>query len=213
MLRTKLIVSSLATLLLAGSSVVAMAADSGWYAGVSLGQSKVDSDASQLKSDLEALGATGVAASVDDSDTGWKLFGGYQVNKNFAVEAAYVNLGSFTSNATYATLAGSPYRSKTDGDGYLLSVVGTLPVNETFAVFAKAGVFAWNLEATASTTLASANTSADGTDMAYGLGVNWRISKQMGLRAEWDRFQDVGGGNNFNKHDVDLYSLGAVFHF
>ncbi len=213
MFRSKLVVQSLAALVLASGSIAAMAADSGWYAGASLGQSSTDYEAGTLKSALEAAGATGVVASVDNTDTAWKLFGGYQVNKNFAVEAAYVNLGSLTSNATYATPAGSPYRFNTDGDGYLLSVVGTLPVNETFAVFAKAGVFAWNLEATESTTLASANASADGTDMAYGLGVNWRISKQMGLRAEWDRFQDVGGGNNFNKHDVDLYSLGAVFHF
>jgi len=213
MLRSKLVVQSLAALVLASSSIAATAADSGWYAGVSLGQSKVDADAGQLKSELEALGATSVAASVNNTDTGWKLFGGYQLNKNLGFEAAYVDLGSFNSNATYATLAGSPYQSKTDGKGFLLSVVGTLPVSDTVAIFGKIGAFSWDLDATASTSLASTSLSASGTDLAYGLGANWQINKTIGLRAEWERFQDIGGKNGFNQHDVDLYSIGAVFHF
>ncbi len=55
--------------------------------------------------------------------------------------------------------------------------------------------------------------SASGTDLAYGLGANWQINKTISLRAEWERFQDLGGKNGLNKADVDLYSLGAVFHF
>ncbi len=155
MLRSKLVVQSLAALVLASGSIAAMAADSGWYAGVSLGQSKVDAKTGQLKSELEALGATNVSTTLDDTDTGLKLFGGYQLNKNLGFEAAYVDLGSYVGNATYATLAGSPYRSNSDAEGFLLSVVGTLPVSDTVAVFGKIGAFSWDIDVTASTTLAS----------------------------------------------------------
>lgn len=208
MFRSKLVVQSLATLMLASGSIVAMGRDSGWYVGAALGQSNADIiSAGELKSGLEAAGATGVVTSVDNTDTGWKLFGGYRFNKNIGVEAAYVNLGSLTGNATYATLVGSPLRLSADADGFLYSVVGTLPVSGAVAVFGKVGIFAWNVDATGTASLVPFNASGDGTDLAYGLGVNWKISKSLGLRTEWERFQDL------SDVDVDLLSLGATFHF
>ncbi|MEQ1591200.1 MAG: outer membrane beta-barrel protein [Thiobacillaceae bacterium] len=208
MTRSKLVVQSLATLMLAGSSVAAMAADSGWYAGVSLGQSKADVSASDLKSTLVAAGYTGVVASVDNTDTGWKLFGGYQLNKNIGFEAAYVNLGSLTVNATYATPAGSPARANIDVDGFQLSAVGTLPLNDAFAVFGKVGAFFSKLDQTGTGAFA-ASASTDNTDWTYGLGGNWQFNQNIGLRAEWERFQGLGSA----KKDTDLYSLGVVYHF
>jgi OOP family OmpA-OmpF porin len=208
MTRSKLVVQSLATLMLAGSSVAAMAADSGWYAGVSLGQTNVDVSASDIKSSLEAAGATSVVASVDNTDTGYKLFGGYQLNKNIGFEAAYVNLGSLTSNATYATLAGSPARANLDADGFQLSVVGTLPLNDAFAIFGKVGAFFSKTDQTGTGAFA-ASASTDNTDWAYGLGGNWQFNQNIGLRAEWERFQGLGS----TKKDADLYSLGVVYRF
>lgn len=107
MFRSKLVVQILAALALISSSA-AMAADSGWYVGASLGQSNADYSSGDLKSALEAQGATGVVASVDNTDTGWKLFGGYQLNKNIGFEAAYVNLGSLTGSAPILPQRGVP---------------------------------------------------------------------------------------------------------
>jgi OOP family OmpA-OmpF porin len=210
MTRSKLVLQSLATLMLASSSVAVMAADSGWYIGASLGQSKADYSASDLKSSLEAAGATGVVASVDNTDTGYKLFGGYQLNKNIGFEAAYVNLGSLTANATYATPAGSPVRSNTDIDGYQLSAVGILPLNDAFSVFGKVGAFFSKSDSTATTSLTSVSANADNTDWTYGLGGNWQFNPNIGLRAEWERFQGLGISKS---SDADLYSLGVVYRF
>lgn len=149
MTRSKLVVKSLAILVLASGPIAAMAADSGWYVGAALGQSKVDVSAGELKSALVAAGATNVVATVDNTDTGGKLFGGYQLNNNIGFEAAYVNLGSISSYATYTTLPGSPRRTSADANGFLFSVVGSLPVSETFAVFGKIGAFVWNVDASA----------------------------------------------------------------
>ena len=38
-------------------------------------------------------GADGFVVSCDDRKNAWKLFGGYQITRNFAVEAGYANLG------------------------------------------------------------------------------------------------------------------------
>jgi len=210
MIRSKLVMQSLATLVLASGSIAAVAADSGWYAGVSLGQTNADVSASGLNSALVSVGATGVVISVDNTDTGWKLFGGYQINKNIGFEAAYVNLGSVTANATYATLAGSPLRSKVDVDGFQLSAVGTLPLNDTFAVFGKVGAFISKSDGTATSSVGSASASANNTDWTYGLGGNWQFNQNIGLRAEWERFQGLGTSKS---GDADLYSLGIVYNF
>lgn len=208
MIRSKLVMQSLATLVLASSSIAAVAADSGWYAGASLGQTNTDFSASDLKSTLVTAGYTGVVASVDNTDTGWKLFGGYQLNKNIGFEAAYVNLGSLTANATYATPAGSPARVNVDVDGFQLSAVGTLPLNDAFAVFGKVGAFFSKSDQTGTGAFA-APASTDNTDWIYGLGGNWQFNPNIGLRAEWERFQGLGA----SERHADLYSLGAVFSF
>ena len=68
------------------------------YAGGSFGQFKED--------------VTGETA------TGFKLFGGYQVNKNFAAEAAYVSTGT-------AKINGLEFKAT----GFTLAGVGTILVN------------------------------------------------------------------------------------
>ena len=45
----------------------------------------------------------------DETDTAWRLFGGYQLNRNFAAEIGYHNLG--TVNFTGGTIGGYPIQS------------------------------------------------------------------------------------------------------
>lgn len=49
--------------------------------------------------------------------------------------------------------------------------------------------------------------SDDGTDLTYGFGVNIGVSNQMSVRAEWENFTDISGG------DVSLISAGLTFNF
>lgn len=63
----------------------ASAQEAGWYVGASLGQAQVDVDCS---------GTT----SCDDKDSTWKIFGGYQINRNFSVEVGYSDLGAVTAS-------------------------------------------------------------------------------------------------------------------
>ncbi len=79
------------------ASGVAMADDSGWYAGVNAGQSTAKIDDARIISGLTGSGATAVSVTDYDRDTAYKLFGGYQFNKNFALEGGAFNLGSYGS--------------------------------------------------------------------------------------------------------------------
>src|SRR6266403_2684803 len=55
--------------------------DTGWYAGITLGQSEVKS--------VDCAGGF----SCDTKDTAFRILGGYQINRNFAAELAYHDLG------------------------------------------------------------------------------------------------------------------------
>jgi OOP family OmpA-OmpF porin len=198
---------------------MAFAAEGGWYLGGSVGSSRVDIDEAQINS----LGSPSSTSS-NEIDTGLKLFGGFQFNKNWAVEVAYIDLGKFTANNTDSTgTLNLDFKIK----GWNVAGVGTLPVSESFAVFGKLGVLNWNLDykcATASGTAvcnAPTNRSASGTDLSYGVGLDYALTKQVGLRLEWERFKDVGDPNNTRgtdngktgQSDADLLSVGVKYNF
>src|SRR5689334_21959854 len=62
-------------------SIPAYAADQGWYLLGEVGTTKFKN--------IDTTGLTN--ASVDDTDMGFKLGGGYMLNKFFGVEAAYAD--------------------------------------------------------------------------------------------------------------------------
>ena len=81
----------------------ALAQDSGWYIGGNVGQSLSRIDNDQI---MSAIGVSSIAN--DDSDTGYKIYGGYQLNRNFAVESGYFDLGKFCiSSLPAGTLSGN----------------------------------------------------------------------------------------------------------
>src|ERR1700690_2075964 len=84
------------------ASPFAMADDAGlgWYGGLSIGQSRAKIDDERISNTLLGAGFTSTTITDDNRDTGYKLFGGYKVNKNFALEGGYFDLGKFGFTAT-----------------------------------------------------------------------------------------------------------------
>ena len=62
----------------ATSSQFAAAADSEWYGGIGVGQSRAKIDDPRIISGLLSSGYTTTSITDDDRDTGYKLFGGYK---------------------------------------------------------------------------------------------------------------------------------------
>src|SRR5687768_9719563 len=60
----------------------AIAADSGWYGGLSIGASRAEIDDEGITSGLLGRGFTVNSIADEDSDTGFKLLGGRKFNKN-----------------------------------------------------------------------------------------------------------------------------------
>jgi opacity protein-like surface antigen len=144
------------------------------YLGGSIGQS-----------DLGDL-CRGVAGC-DDKDNAWKIFGGYQINRTWAVELGYSNLGEAS------TAAGSAEVTAWDLVG-----IAAIPVGPV-SVYGKLGFARGKVEARGPFGALS-DTS---TDLTYGIGAQYDFNKQVGIRGEWQRY-------DFDRA-VDVLSLGVVF--
>ena len=151
--------------------------------------------------------------SLDNSDVGWKLFGGYRFNRWLGVEGAIVDLGKFDSRIT--TTVPNPTQLLSDvaevhplsAQGLSVAAVGTLPIGERFTLFGKAGVFVWHgkIESNAGS-FGNVNRNKNGADLSIGLGAGLKITNSIHVRAEWERYF-------IDRNDSDLLSVGLSFIF
>jgi OOP family OmpA-OmpF porin len=202
----------------------AFAQDEGPYVGAGAGQSKVKDPGSC--SDLAGLFNPGYSCSITDTDTGWKVFGGYQANRNVALELSYVDLGASKLSASgIANLAPLPptpatVSGKITATGFSFDVILSAPITEAFSVSARAGLFAWTLKTSVSATAsngittasASQNDSTSGNSFDFGIGARYDFSRNVGVRVEFQRFTNVGDDNT-GKSDVDLISASLIYVF
>ncbi len=128
------------------------------------------------------------ATNCEDSDTAWKVFGGYKFTEKLSVEGAYMNLGDIHKNG-----------ENSDISAFGAYGVGTLPVTEQFDIFAKAGATRWSSDNTTG--------DQDGFSASYGFGAKMNINEITKLRAEWEKVIDVETSDN-QSTDVNMLSVG-----
>jgi OOP family OmpA-OmpF porin len=187
--------ATVAALLLMAASV----ANAGFYVGGSLGQTSSDSGS------LSEISGPGV--SVDDSDTGFKVFGGYNVMKYFSVEAAYVDV----TGPGFEMTGSEPVTMTTSADGFAVEAVGVMPVGAKMQFFAELGFFLWDGSAEISSPSFSASgDSGDGTDPTYGVGFGWNVIPKGQIRVEAERYA-IGLADQ--DMDLDMYSAGFAYRF
>lgn len=196
------------TSLVLGSGA-AFAENSGWYAGLGVGQSSVDVSGGEIDADAAAEGLTTTTSSVDDNDTAWKVFGGYRLMENFGIEAAYMDYGTITADSTMTAPVAGVINTDMDTTAWIVDVVGILPVGNGFELFGKLGVAMWDIDASSSGAVGGSvlNTSVDddGNDFHFGVGASYALTDNLGIRAEWER---INGDD-----DLDAWTLGAQFNF
>lgn len=195
------------------ASSAAMADDSAWYIGANVGPSKAVIDNERITNSLMGSGASSVSIVDDNRDRGFKIYGGYQVNKYFALEGGYFDLGRYSFAAT--TVPTGTLDGSIKIRGLNLDVVGTVPITEKFSAFARVGVNYAQARDTFSGTGAvqvlNPNPSKRDTNLKLGVGVQYAFTDALAMRAEVERYRinDAVG----NKGDVDLVSVGLVYKF
>jgi OmpA-OmpF porin, OOP family len=195
------------------ASTFAAAQEPGWYAGAAVGRSETNIDDARITSGLLGAGLTTTGIADRDRSTGYKLFGGYELNRFLAIEGGYFDLGKFGFTATTApagTLTGD-IRLR----GFNLDVLGTVPITSQFSAFGRVGAnYAQardRFAGTGAVQVLNPTPRARDTNVKYGLGVRYDFTPSLGVRLEAERYKvnDAVG----NKGHVDLVSLGLVYRF
>ncbi|MFZ1342861.1 outer membrane beta-barrel protein [Thiothrix eikelboomii] len=140
---------------------------------------------------------TGLNNCGETSNT-WKAYSGVRMSDKIFIEAAYVKFGEQQG------LDGST-KISSNAKGYSTAGVVTYPLNAQIELFGKAGMWWWESEQKS-----TAGTQAtDGSDILLGVGANYNLGDNMGVRAEWERYQRSQG--SAAKQALDLLSVGVTF--
>jgi OmpA-OmpF porin, OOP family len=204
---------ALTALAITASSSYALASDDGWYIGGNAGESRATIDDSRITGDLLSDGFTVTSIDNDDKHFGFKLFGGYQFFKYFALEGGYFNLGQFGFAANTLPPGGLTGNLKVSGGNF--DAVGILPFTENFAAFGRFGYdYAYtkdNFAGSGAVVVADPERGEHSSNFKYGVGLQYAITRSFDVRAEAERYRidDAVG----NKGDIDLFSIGVLYRF
>ncbi len=169
-----------------------------WAAAMSFSASIAAADG-YVGASIGSAGVDDPQGGVDGSDTGFRLFGGYRFNENWAVEGFYADFG-----APEDDFFGIASREIT---GIGAQIVGAFPVSDKVELFANLGFISWEEDFSVLGIVAGGD---DGEDLTYGIGVMFNFSEQVSIRGEWE-FYDIADA--FGDIDVDLLSVGVEFSF
>jgi OOP family OmpA-OmpF porin len=158
----------------------------------------------------------GEIATSDDSDTGYRLFGGYLFSPIQGIVTSYVDLGT----ANYDGPAFGGFTDALSATGFDVSyLIGFAPgTQERVTVFSTIGFFTWKQDVHYVDSSGTYDYKDSGTSLSYGLGSEINLSagagSEWGLHFEWQRFTNVGdNGNSGHEYDRDLLSAGVDYRF
>ncbi len=120
-----------------------------------------------------------------------KVYGGYQLNSNFAIEAGLATLGHI-NNAN-----GSAY-----AHGGFVDAVGLLPVGGNFSLLGSLGVAQVNLN--------TSNGDDKGAGLKLGVGAEYALSRSVALRGEYENYRAAEFGGH---PSIGQYTFGVKVGF
>jgi len=200
-----------------GLAASAHAENEGWYFIGSAGATSVNGESQSFLDDVAGLIIDASESTLDDSDTTFGLTAGFQVNRNFAAELAYVDLGESDYTASDANAPVSTVSFNSSAQGPTFSLLGMLPIGDRFSLYARAGIALMDSEGSARLTfdgnvVDSLSDSTTRSNGLYGLGGDFMFTNRFGVRLDWTRYADVGSDEvTLGEADVDTFTLGLRF--
>ncbi len=210
-MKKKIIVTTALTLC-SGLAAAQSADKAGWYGGIDLGYTRLGLSGSDIDGALANQGVAG-SSTIDKSDKSYGLSGGYRFSRNFAAEAAWESLGSYSYSSTTPT---DTINGKFKADALSLAGVGIYPVTPNWSVYGKLGLAHTSAKREASSSTgasAVSSTSHSGTNWLLGAGVTYDFQGGWFTKLGWDRYENVGDEASTGKAPIDLYQLGVGMRF
>jgi OOP family OmpA-OmpF porin len=182
-----------------GSSSATFAQDGRLYFGASFGQAEANDFCRDVNDIFTGFGIT--PTGCDEKDGAFKLFGGFQVNRNFAIEASYFDYGSVRANGD---LGGFPVTLSASATAFGVAALVTFPVAERFSLFGKAGLLFSDADILISGAGTAVAESDSETGLHIGIGALFNATDKVGIRAEWERNDEL---------EIDMISVGVQVRF
>lgn len=158
--------SSSASSSASGSTNPSWYAHSGGYIGFNAGRS------------LYSLSSGAGGFPAESRDSIYSIYGGSYFSDNFGLELGYTDFGRIHR-------AGGT----TKAHGLNLSLVGRLPLAESFQLTGRLGSTYGRTEVTASSTSGFSNGTKSGFGLSYGVGVSYDFSTNWSAVLQWDRYK------------------------
>ena len=178
----------------AASGVQAQSATPGAYLGGMLGQG-------DAKKDFSCSGVP----DCKHTSTAWKIFAGYQFNRNLAVEAGYTDLGRIHA-ATGTT------DEKFDvGLGEATGVL-SVPFGDKVSLYGKLGGYYARTTDTITAGGSTTDRRQNNGGVTFGAGMQFCVTNNLAIRGEYQRYSKVGGGI-FIDIDYNTFTAGALWKF
>lgn len=199
-----------------------------------IGYSEMQVDNNRLFARTLSSGTGYNSTQEQNSRVGAKLQLGYQFSPNFAIEGGYVNLGKTTYTATSpkqtvstttklwnlfpvttnTTIPASSGQREYKITGWNLVGVAYYPVSEKLSLLGKAGMIRAEVKASGSgNAIGGGDATVTKWKPTFGLGGDYNINKEFGVRAEYERFNGLGDTETTGSANVGMFSMGVVGRF
>lgn len=156
-------------------------------------------------------------SELDNEDLGYGAFAGYRIWDYFAIEAQYMDVGEMKYNADVVVSDGGPnfpgsFELTQNIKGPAVTLVGILPFDGPWEVYARAGVLFGDTEFCGSVSFDGGPPgtfcdSESGEKTMAGAGFTFHIGDHISVRAEYTKVFDVGSAEDNMEEDVNLLNL------
>ena len=177
---------------------------SGYYVGITRGQSEFESDVSVSK-----------PSSIDNKSSAGYIFFGREFDNNAAVEGFYANLGKINMFAKKGSTVSSGSDKIMFSEDASLSSSATsfgiagkyyFNVHEGVRISAKLGMHSWKSKLNVSDNVEKRRFENDGVNAMAGLGVEYAVTDKIGLMAGIDNFA-------IDEENTTITHVGLKFSF
>ena len=135
----------------------------------------------------------------DRKDTAYNIYGGTYFNNNFGVELGYTDFGKINRGG-----------GETEAEGINLSLVGRLPLSNSFNLLGKLGT-TYGRTDVSSQGFGVASGKETGFGVSYGIGAEYSFNPQLSAVLQYDEHKLKFAGNGRDR--VNATTVGLRYRF
>jgi OOP family OmpA-OmpF porin len=188
-------------------------ADHASYIGAGVGKSRAFIDNTEYYNAVARSSGRINTTTVDNKDTGYKIFAGKQFGRNFGAEISYFDFGKFDYGTT--TVTGGNVNRNLGIRGGALDLIGILPMTQRISLYGKVGAQVAMVKEhfTGNRATAAIGTNLDPrrkeVNLKAGVGIEYKFTEALSTRFEIERYRLKDGLEN--RADLNFASVNLVY--